>query len=137
LLNPFEKDVDDRKLTVQDPPADKLTHVIYAFANAHPETGEVFLTDLDADVGKHRGHYGNIQQLFLLKKKYRRLKVLLSIGGWTYTHETKFAQSLSTSDRRSQFAKSAVQLVQDLGLDGTSVTLICARTPVQVLCSLF
>lgn len=125
------QDVYARKYFPQHLPAENLTHVLYSFAD-NKDDGTVFLSDSYADTEIHypgdswsdsgNNVYGAMKQLALLKAANRNLKVLLSIGGWTYTNEKKHMDNFAASEEgRKRFASSCVDMIRDYGFDGVDV----------------
>ncbi|KAF4344462.1 endochitinase 1 [Fusarium beomiforme] len=111
----------------QNLPVTEITHVLYSFAKVNPNVGTVFSSDSYADTdrlyagdnGGGKNVYGCVKQLYILKKKNRNLKVLLSIGGWNNSPD--LATGVSTQARRKKFISSAIKLITDWGFDGIDV----------------
>ncbi|KAI0746667.1 glycoside hydrolase superfamily [Daedaleopsis nitida] len=107
-----------------------LTHILYSFADSSPDTGAISLTDSYADQEKHypgdswdeagNNLYGCLKQLYLLKLKQRNIKILLSVGGWTYAQRGDF-NFVTDANKRATFVSSAVQLIEDYGFDGIDI----------------
>ncbi|KAJ1681848.1 hypothetical protein LUZ63_022926 [Rhynchospora breviuscula] len=118
-----------RKYAPSDVPASQLTHILYAFADVKPDTGECILTDLWADEQLHyagdswndtgNNLYGNFKQFLLMKKQNRALKLMLSIGGWTFGPH--FAPMAADAKKRARFVSSAIAILENDGLDGLDI----------------
>ncbi|MDI1460560.1 glycosyl hydrolase family 18 protein [Catellatospora sp. KI3] len=102
--------------------AAKLTHILYAFGNI--SGGQCVLSDTyndydrayDAagsvdgvadtwDAGALRGNFGQLRKL---KKLYPNIKVIFSIGGWTYSKNFPAAAANPTA-----FANSCYNMIED------------------------
>ena len=63
------------------------------------------------------GTKGCLNSFALLKKKYTMLRVILSVGGGGKGSEP-FAEVARHRSKRKRFAESALELVQQFGIDG-------------------
>lgn len=115
-----------RDYHVADIPADKLTHINYAFANIGPD-GKIALGDPYADIDKfYTGDSwdagslrGNFNQLQRLKEKHPHLQTMISVGGWTWS--SRFSDVALTESSRQLFVSSTIDFMQDYGFDGIDI----------------
>jgi GH18 family chitinase len=61
---------------------------------------------------------------------FRNLKVTLSIGGWTYSQDGHFS-FVTDANKRTTFVNSALQLVEDYGLDGIDLDFEYPSSPAE------
>lgn len=106
----------------EDIAVSRLTHILYAFCNVKAESGKVFLTDLWADVDSpasrtnHNESGGCLGRFAEIRKKNPNLKLLLSIGGYSFSKT--FRQGVDSEHKRNTFVKSAIDLLKQFKLDG-------------------
>ncbi|KAH7233951.1 glycoside hydrolase superfamily [Fusarium redolens] len=111
----------DSLLDTRDTKVSEYVNTVY-FTNCYSTDSYADLQkhfDDDTRVGSGSNAYGCVEQIYGLKKKYRHMKVLLSIGGWTLS--TNFPAAASTAATRKRFASSAVDIMKDWGFDGIDV----------------
>jgi chitinase len=89
---------------------EKLTHINYAFVDV--KEGKAFLSNLKTDST-------NFRNLNLLKKRNPDLKILISLGGWTWSEN--FSDAVLTDSLRQVFAKSSVDIIREYDLDGVDI----------------
>ena len=94
--------------------ADKITHINYAFVNVID--GQVcFDNSIDNTAMKKE----DILELHTLKKINPDLKILVSVGGWTWSGN--FSDAALTEVSRRKFAVSAAAFVEAFELDGIDI----------------
>ncbi|MBB4036371.1 chitinase [Dysgonomonas hofstadii] len=101
----FKGSVDVSKIA-----ANKITHINYAFVDV--QEGKAFLTNEATDVE-------NFKNLNTLKEQNPELKILISIGGWSWSKN--FSDAVLTQEGQKTFAKSAVDIMKKYDLDGIDI----------------
>ncbi len=89
--------------------ANQITHINYAFANVID--GQV-VEGAESDTE-------TIKKLNELKKVNKNLKILISIGGWTWSGN--FSDAALTEESRERFANSAIAFMQKHKIDGIDI----------------
>ena len=90
--------------------AKKLTHINYAFVDIKNNRAWLHREATDTI---------NFRHLVQLKRQNPSLKVLISIGGWTWSGH--FSDAVLTDTGRQAFAASAVEIVRKYDLDGIDI----------------
>lgn len=90
--------------------AEKLTHINYAFVDI--KNNRAWLHNLATDST-------NFRKLNNLKLRNPALKILISIGGWSWSEN--FSDAVLSDTSRVAFAASAVDIVREYQLDGIDI----------------
>lgn len=105
--------------------ASRLTHLIYAFANIGAD-GRIAVGDPTVDTLKlfpgwsvSDPFFGNFGELHKLKQRHPHLKVLIAVGGWSWSG--RFSDVALTEESRRQFAESVVDFVVRFDFDGVDI----------------
>ncbi|TWI95878.1 chitinase [Mucilaginibacter frigoritolerans] len=88
----------------------KLTHINYAFVDIKNNRAWLHREVTDTI---------NFRRLVTLKKQNPALKILISIGGWTWSG--RFSDAVLSDTARHGFAASAVAIISKFNLDGIDI----------------
>ena len=90
--------------------ANRLTHINYAFVD---------IKDNLAWLKNEKTDTVNFRELNKLKNINPDLKIMISVGGWTWSKN--FSDATLTNELTQKFAKSAVDIVENHNLDGVDI----------------
>jgi len=90
--------------------AKKLTHINYAFVDIKNNRAWLHLEATDTI---------NFRHLNLLKKQNPALKILISIGGWTWSG--RFSDAVLSDTSRQGFVSSAIDIIKKYDMDGIDI----------------
>jgi chitinase len=90
--------------------ARKLTHINYAFVDV--KDSMAWLTNIETDTI-------NFRRLNYLKNDNPDLKIMISIGGWSWSEN--FSDAVLTESSRKKFAATSVDIVRKYNLDGVDI----------------
>ncbi len=96
----------DRKITSDEIAVENLTHINYAFADIR---GGVIAEGFQHDSE-------NLKILNQTRKRNPKLKILISVGGWTWSG--KFSDMALTKVNRKKFIDSSISFIERYNLDG-------------------
>jgi chitinase len=100
-----------RNYHVSDIPADKLTHINYAFAGVSPNGLCESITSKEDQV--------NFPELQNMKQQWPNIKTLISIGG--AINSINFPEAAKTDSSRQSLAQSCVSFMVSSGFDGIDI----------------
>ena len=98
------------ELDVETIAADKVSHINYAFVDV--KDSMAWLTNMATDTI-------NFRNLVKLREKNADLKILISIGGWSWSEN--FSDAVLTPSSRRKFAESSAAIVEKYDLDGVDI----------------
>jgi chitinase len=103
-------------MQLKDIPVSSITHLHYAFAYIAPGSFEI--TTMDGTVPIEL-----FSQFAGLKKQNPALKVIVSIGGWTFNDNGTITQPVfgdiaGSSGNRAKFIDNLLDFMQNYGFDG-------------------
>ncbi|KAI9141721.1 glycoside hydrolase superfamily [Paraphysoderma sedebokerense] len=119
-------------------PGSNITHLLWAFANIYRD-GQVSFegppnSAKDYLFGATKREFRNVPagcdcqgtclkgemyQLYLLRQKFPHLKIILSVGGWEWSHN--FSVALSSRENRRRTIDTSVNLIKQYGFDGLDI----------------
>ncbi|CAF0784700.1 unnamed protein product [Brachionus calyciflorus] len=107
------REIKESRLYPEDIPADLCTHIIYAFGMI---SGGNIQHTIQNDIQEYQGQGPLFKRIMKLKEKNRRLKILISCGGWGQAGQ--FEGIVGSDEARKNFAQNVITFCRKWGFDG-------------------